>query len=73
MATRIGWYTGRVYKNIPTSNIKECCSMIKLTMPEGAEGYLNATRLELRQRCLGCYDCEEARKDRALPYERSVI
>lgn len=75
MATRLGFYTGHLYdSSVDVNTIKECCLVLNYKEPVyDDEELVVKKRLELRQRCLGCYDCEEARKDRALPYERSVI
>ena len=69
MATRIGFYTGKIYdESVDPENIKECChvfncdeSTIKPLLDN--DELLTKLRSELNMRCIGCNGCEEAQKD----------
>lgn len=65
MATRIGFYTGKLYdSSVDIKSIKECCQLLNYKEPilENEE-LIVKKRAELKQRCGNCHGCEEARKD----------
>ena len=66
MATRIGFYTGKLYdSSVDVSIIKECCQVLNYKEPIlDDEELVVRKREELRQRCVGCNGCEEAQKDK---------
>lgn len=60
---RIGFFTGNIYDDtIETSTIKECCRIINDKNP--TDEFINLTRKELRQRCVGCNGCEESKNNK---------
>ncbi len=65
MATRIGFYTGKLYdSSVDVSTIKECCQVLNYKEPVlDDEELVVRKRVELKQRCIGCNCCEEAQKD----------
>lgn len=65
MATRIGFYTGKLYDgSVDVNTIKECCQILNYKEPVlDDEELVVKKRIELKKRCAGCYDCEEAKKD----------
>lgn len=65
MATRMGFYTGKLYdSSVDTSTIKECCQILNFKEPVlDDEELVVKKRAELKQKCDGCYGCEEAQKD----------
>lgn len=64
MATRIGFYTGKLYdSSVDVGTIKECCQILNYKEPVlDDEEFVIKKREELKQRCVGCYGCEEAQK-----------
>lgn len=64
MATRMGVYTGKLYdSSFVVSTIKECCQILNYKEPVlDNEEIVIRKRSELRQRCNGCYACEESQK-----------
>ena len=65
MATRIGFYTGKLYNSsVDVSTIKECCQVLNYKEPVlDDEELVVRKRAELKLRCVGCNGCEEAQKD----------
>ena len=65
MATRIGFYTGKLYdSSVDVSTIKECCQVFNFKeLVLDNEELVVKNRMELKQRCIGCNACEEAQKD----------
>lgn len=65
MATRIGFYTGKLYdSSVDVSTIKECCQILNYKEPIlNDEELVVRKRAELKLRCVGCNGCEEAQKD----------
>lgn len=65
MATRIGFYTGKLYDgSVDVSTIKECCQVLNYKEPVlDDEELVVRKRAELKHRCIGCNGCEEAQKD----------
>lgn len=65
MATRIGFYTGKLYdSSVDVSTIKECCQVLNYKEPVlDNEELVVRKRIELKLRCVGCNGCEEAQKD----------
>ena len=66
MATRIGFYTGKLYdSSVDVNSIKECCSVLNYKEPVlEDEEFVVRKREELKNRCEGCFECEEAKADR---------
>lgn len=64
MATRLGFYTGRLYdSSVDVNTIQECCLVLNYKEPvRDDEELVVKKRLELKANCIGCYGCEEARK-----------
>ena len=64
MATRIGYYTGKLYDStVDSSTIKECCLILNFKEPvREDEELVIKKRAELKERCNGCFGCEESRK-----------
>ena len=65
MATRLGFYTGKLYdSSVDVSSIKECCLVLNYKEPVlDDEELVVKKRIELKQRCAGCTGCSEAQKD----------
>lgn len=64
MATRIGFYTGKLYdSSVDVKTIKECCQVLNYKEPVlEDEELVVKKRAELKLRCVGCNACEEAKK-----------
>lgn len=64
MATRLGFYTGRLYdSSVDIESIKECCLVLNFKEPvRDDEELVVKKRAELRKNCLGCFGCEESQK-----------
>ena len=63
MATRLGFYTGKLYdENVSTAEIHECAQVLY----EPTEALVDALRPKLRAKCIFCNACEEARKGAAV-------
>ena len=64
MATRVGFYTGKLNdSSVDISTIKECCEVLNWKEPIlEDEPLLFAKRKQLRMNCAGCFGCEESRK-----------
>jgi len=64
MATRIGFYTGKLYdSSVDINTIKECCEVLNYKEPVlEDEELVIRKRIELKQNCVGCNACEEAQK-----------
>lgn len=64
MATRIGYFTGKLYdSSVDTSTIKECCTFLNMKEPIYEDEELVVLKREaLKQHCNGCYGCEEAQQ-----------
>jgi len=63
MATRIGFYTGRLYdSSVDLDTIKECCEVLNYKEPvlENEELVIEK-RKQLRKNCIGCFGCEESK------------
>lgn len=62
--TRIGYFTGKLYDGaVDPSTIKECCMVLNYKEPiQDDEELVITKRRELRSRCAGCYQCEEAQR-----------
>lgn len=62
--TRIGCFTGRLYdSSFNVSDIKECCVLLNYKEPVlDDEELVVLKRSQLKQRCIGCHECEESRK-----------
>lgn len=65
MATRLGFYTGKLYdSSVDVNSILECCLVldnVKHLLDD--EERMDKWRLEVRKRCVGCMGCREAQKD----------
>lgn len=63
---RLGFYTGKLYdSSVDPSTIKECCQILNYKEPIlDDEELVVRKRLELKQRCIGCNDCEESQKEK---------
>jgi hypothetical protein len=62
--TRIGYFTGKLYdSSVNVSDIKECCMRLNYKEPVlDDEELVIRKREQLKQKCIGCHDCEESRK-----------
>ena len=62
--TRIGFFTGKLYdSSVDISDIKECCMVLNFKEPVlDNEELVVMKRVQLKQRCVGCNECEESRK-----------
>lgn len=67
MSIRLGFFTGKLYdSSVDTSTIKECCAVLNWKEPIlDDEPLLIEKRRQLRMSCVGCFGCEESRKDYA--------
>ena len=65
MATRLGFYTGKLYdSSVDVSSIKECSLVLNYKEPVlDDEELVVKKRIELKQRCVGCNGCPEAQND----------
>lgn len=65
MATRLGFYTGRLYdSSVDINSIKECCLVLNFKEPVlDDEELVIKKRAELKLNCIGCHGCEESQKD----------
>ena len=63
--TRIGYFTGKLYNSsVDVSEIKECCMVLNFKEPVlEDEELVVLKRKQLKQRCAGCHECEESRKE----------
>ena len=66
MATRMGFYTGKIYdSSTDVKSIKECCSILNEEVLKSScgDGYVEDMKVKLRKRCDSCvYGCEESNK-----------
>lgn len=64
MATRLGFYTGRLYdSSVDIESIKECCLVLNFKEPvRDDEELVVKKRAELKKNCEGCFGCEESRR-----------
>lgn len=60
--TRVGVFSGKTYdETVKPEDIHECCVLYyEENLP--SEFIRSATRHNYRDRCEGCYGCEEAKK-----------
>lgn len=62
--TRLGYFTGKLYDaSVPVADIKECSFMLNYKEPVlDDEELVIRKREQLKQRCVGCHECEESLK-----------
>lgn len=61
---RIGFYTGTLYdSSVDTASIKECSMVLNYKEPVNeTEEFVIQKKKMLRERCVGCFGCEESQK-----------
>lgn len=62
---RLGYYTGKLYEEgTDVSTIRECCAVLNFKPPVyDDEELVVLKRTELKKRCVGCFECQEAKND----------
>lgn len=63
---RIGFFTGKLYDDtVDPASIKECCQILNYKEPNFEdEDLVLWKRKNLKERCTGCFGCEESQKAR---------
>ncbi len=62
--TRIGFFTGKLYdETVNPASIRECCQILNFKEPilENEELVIQKRKV-LKERCAGCFGCEESLK-----------
>ena len=62
--TRIGFFTGKFYDDtVDPASIRECCQILNFKEPilEDEDLVLRKRKI-LKERCTGCFGCEESLK-----------